>query len=253
MISLFVFGSCHLFARTSSINKLFRLRWGFIPATVSHLLSLPLSLSLSPFSRFLAHSNDCHGNHQRCQTTNKRKSFNIHLSQKEQNCSLITMGTIKTVHIYWQGTSHRSICSWIHKKKAEWGGGVGSECLDDGVAMKKKNILTLESMWGNFFINWANMLSFYAMFDVTPYCKQSGVFPLSQTKKKNLSVLIVTRCNINLLFFLFLPLPLTATVSLSMLQEQGIPIWALLSILITHLSPPVIQVYFKIHNYIWKE
>lgn len=51
----------------------------------------------------------------------------------------------------------------------------------------------------------------------------------------------------------FLPLLLTATVSLSMLQEQGIPIWALLSILITHASPPVIQVYFKIHNYIWKE
>ncbi len=108
---------------TSSINKLFRLRWGFIPATVSHLLSLSLPLSL-PFSRFLAHSNDCHGNHQRCQTTNKRKSFNIHLSQKEQNCSLITMGTIKAVHIYWQGTSHRSICSWIPKNEGrmEWRG-----------------------------------------------------------------------------------------------------------------------------------
>lgn len=113
----------------------------------SNCFSPPLSLSL-PFSRFLAHSNDCHGNHQRCQTTNKRKSFNIHLSQKEQNCSLITKGTIKTVHIYWQGTSHRSICSWIPKNEGRmgWGGGgvegsgggVGSECLYDG-AMKKKH------------------------------------------------------------------------------------------------------------------
>lgn len=33
---------------TSSINKLFRLRWGFIPATVSHLPSLSLPPSLSP-------------------------------------------------------------------------------------------------------------------------------------------------------------------------------------------------------------
>lgn len=83
--------------------------------------SLPLSLFL-PFSRFLAHSNDCHGNHQKCQTTNKRKSLNMHLSQKEQNRSLIMVGTIKTVHIYWQGTSHRSICSWIPKNEGrnEW-------------------------------------------------------------------------------------------------------------------------------------
>lgn len=80
-----------------------------------------LTSSLSPFSRFLARSNDCHGNHQRCQSTNKRKSFNTHLSQKEQNCSLITMGTIKTVHIYWQGTSHRSICSWIPKNEGRMG------------------------------------------------------------------------------------------------------------------------------------
>ena len=97
--------------------------------TSSLSLSLSFSLSLSPsvssFSRFLAHSNDCHGNHQRCQATNKRKSFNIHLSQKEQNCRLITMGTIKTVHIYWQGTSHRSICSWIPKNEGRmgWRGG----------------------------------------------------------------------------------------------------------------------------------
>lgn len=118
----------------------------------SNCFSPPLSLSLSlPFSRFLAHSNDCHGNHQRCQTADKRKSFNIHLSQKEQNCSLITKGTIKTVHIYWQGTSHRSICSWIPKNEDRmgWGAarGVGSECLYDVVVMKK-NVLTLESTAG---------------------------------------------------------------------------------------------------------
>lgn len=95
----------------------------------SNCFSPPLSLSLSlPFSRFLAHSNDCHGNHQRCQTADKRKSFNIHLSQKEQNCSLITKGTIKTVHIYWQGTSHRSICSWIPKNEDRMGWGGCSWC-----------------------------------------------------------------------------------------------------------------------------
>lgn len=107
---------------TGSINKLFTLRGGFIPATVSHLPSLLLPLSLS-FS--LARANNCHGNHQRCQTTNKRKPLNAHLSQKEQNCSLIMMGTIKTVHIYWRGTSHGSICSWIAGESRRRGTGRG--------------------------------------------------------------------------------------------------------------------------------
>lgn len=107
---------------TGSINKLFTLRGGFIPATVSHLPSLLLPLSLS-FP--LARANNCHGNHQRCQTTNKRKPLNAHLSQKEQNCSLITMGTIKTVHIYWRGTSHGSICSWIAGESRRRGTGRG--------------------------------------------------------------------------------------------------------------------------------
>lgn len=110
-------------------------------------LSLSISLSLSPSFSFSSLAQTIvmeiiKG----AKTTNKRKSFNVHLSQKEQNCSLIMTGTIKTVHIYWQGTSHSNICSWIPKNEGRisvwwWmdgraGGIAAYERLYDGAALK---------------------------------------------------------------------------------------------------------------------
>lgn len=195
---------------TSSINKLFRLRWGFIPATVSHLLSLLLSLSLPfPFSHFLAHSNDCHGNHQRCQTTDKRKSFNIHLSQKEQNCILIAMGTIKTVHIYWQGTSHRSICSWIPKKN-------GMKRRQDGVGWWGRGTGVFIWWWYYMFkwlkcpqakylsvISFAAITHSHRIFYFNTFLKEIWSLPTLQFLKKYLKCLTSSNINSH-----FLPLPL---------------------------------------------
>lgn len=117
-------------------------------------LTSPLSLHLSLSSSvFLTHSNDCHGNHQRCQTTNKRKHLNTHLSQNEQDCSLIMTGTIKAVHIYWQGTSCGSICSWIPKKTDRIGwrsdGGIGYGFLYDSTVKGRQyfNPIIHRSCW----------------------------------------------------------------------------------------------------------
>lgn len=180
----------------------------------SNCFSPPLSPSLSlslpfPFSHFLAHSNDCHGNHQRCQTTDKRKSFNIHLSQKEQNCILIAMGTIKTVHIYWQGTSHRSICSWIPKKN-------GMKRRQDGVGWWGRGTGVFIWWWYYLFkwlkcpqakylsvISFAAITHSHRIFYFNTFLKEIWSLPTLQFLKKYLKCLTSSNINSH-----FLPLPL---------------------------------------------
>lgn len=205
---------------TGSINKLFTLRGGFIPATVSHLPSLLLPLSLS-FS--LARANNCHGNHQRCQTTNKRKPLNAHLSQKEQNCSLITMGTIKTVHIYWRGTSHSSICSWIAGESRRRGTG-------RGVALEMELQIVLSQLHFN------QIKPLKAGYDL-PFCTRKPTRPNSIGSNNQ----TFTPPPSLVLSVLPPSPPVGRERSGFHSQEQEISIWALLGILITRVSPPVIR------------